>query len=43
MVSVKISRGKFPRPGPDMSALRMLERLTAVKYFTGEKCLRVLY
>ena len=31
MVSIKISRGKFPRPGPDTSALRMLERLTAVK------------
>ena len=30
MVSIKISRGKFPRPGPDTSALRMLERLTAV-------------
>ena len=31
MVSIKISRGKFPRPGPDTSALRMLVRLTAVK------------
>ena len=31
MVSIKIPRGKFPRPGPDTSALRMLERLTAVK------------
>ena len=32
MVSIKISRGKFPRPGPDTSALRMLERLTAVNH-----------
>ena len=31
MVAIKISRGKFSRPGPDTSALRMLERLTAVK------------
>ena len=30
MVSIKISRGKFPRPGPGKSALRMLLRLTAV-------------
>ena len=28
MVSTKISRGKFPRPGPGTSALRMLLRLT---------------
>ena len=34
MVSIKISRGKFPRPGPDTSALRMLGRLTAVKFKT---------
>ena len=31
MVAIKISRGEFSRPGPDTSALRMLERLTAVK------------
>ena len=31
MVSIKISRGKFPRPGPGTSALRMLLRSTAVK------------
>ena len=30
MVSIKISRGKFPRPEPGTSALRMLLRLTAV-------------
>ena len=31
MVSIKISRGKFPLPGPGTSALRMLLRSTAVK------------
>ena len=37
MVSIKISRGKFPRPGPGTSALRMLLRLTAVKGRRAEK------
>ena len=32
MVSIKISRRKFSRPGPGTSALRMLERLTGVKH-----------
>ena len=30
MVSIKISREKFPRAGPSTSALLMLLRLTAV-------------
>ena len=33
MVSIKISRGKFHRPGPSTSALRMLFCLTVVKTF----------
>ena len=50
MVAIKISRGKFSRPGPDTSALRMLERLTAVNYIlhvshvamgAGKSCLKM--
>ena len=36
MVSIKISRGKFPRPRPSTNALRMLLRLTAVNSFNSE-------
>ena len=41
MVSIKISRGKFPRRGPGTSPLHMLLRLTAGKVarysFSGPK------